>query len=182
MQLPTLPAQLCFSARPNTSPPPCKTPPCNRQGLLAELLFHKPVDPRKFVIDQLERAKAAGGRPLLAASDLASMYDLFDVTKAGAVTAAQAAAALATALGGARAAEAIEAAAHGGGPAAAAAGNPLAGRDLGARRLDKQEFVKCVGEVLIRATPNCQLASLRDDGEADEEEEDGGSGAAAAHG
>jgi len=143
------------------------------QGLLAELLFHKPAEPRKFIIEQLERIKAAGARPIFDAHDLASMFDMFDVTKTGTITAAQATAALATALGGARAAEGIAAtaaASRGGKTAAAAPPNPLAAKDPGARKLDKWEFVRAVGDVLINATPHCQLARLHgEEGEAEGE-------------
>lgn len=89
------------------------------------------------------------------------MYDMFDVTKTGAVTAAQANAALATALGGARAAEAVAAA------AAAAPTNPLCSKDPASRKLGKEEFVRSVGQVLIQATPNCQLSALGGDDEDD---------------
>jgi hypothetical protein len=147
-------------------------------------LFVKPPDPKKFLIEQLERSKAAGSRPLLDAADLRAMYDMFDVTGSGAVTVAQANAALATALGGARAADAAAAAAGakpggkggagggaaGGGSGGGVAGNPLGLKDAAARRLSKEEFVRCVGDVLIRATPNCQLTKL---GDADADEEGG---------
>lgn len=142
--------------RPPPPPPPSTAP----QGLIAELLYVKPPDPRKFLIEQLERVKAAGARPLLDGPDLRAMFDMFDVTGTGAVSAAQANAALATTLGGARAAGAAE--------AAGAAAGPLAARDAAARRLGKEDFVKCVGQVLIRATPNCQLTRLEAD------DEDGG--------
>ncbi|GBF97027.1 hypothetical protein Rsub_09500 [Raphidocelis subcapitata] len=128
------------------------------QGLLAELLFAKPAEPRAFLIERLERAKAAGGRPLLDAHDLEAMHSMMDPTGAGTVTAAQANAALATALGGARAAEAVAAAAA----AAAGGAHPLASKDPAAARLDKAEFVRVVGDVLIRAAPNCELKSLAD--------------------
>ena len=129
------------------------------QGLIADLLYIKPPEPRKFLTGQLERVKAAGARPLLDVPDLRAMFDMFDVTGTGVVTAAQANAALATTLGGARAAEAA---------AAAAGAAPLAAKGAAARRLSKDEFVRCMGEVLIRATPNCQLDQL------EAEDDDGG--------
>jgi hypothetical protein len=157
------------------------------QGVLAELLFHKPDDPRAFIVAALERVKAAGARPLLDGRDLSAMFDMFDVTRSGTVTAAQANAALATALGGARAAEATEAAAAAGGRGAKAAGGgrgscggrfPLVPGDAaaaGARLLSKPEFVSCMGRVLIQAAPGCQLSALPG-------EEDEGAAAAAAGG
>jgi hypothetical protein len=130
-------------------------------------------------VQQLERAKAAGARPLIDARDLAAMFDMFDVTRTGRVSAGQAHAALATALGGALAAEAVEAAAtaaagaRGGGNRAGsgrmgsafplAAAGATQDASSGGRQLTKEEFVACMGAVLIRAAPGCQLAALPGD-------------------
>ena len=163
------------------------------QGLLADVLFHKPSDPVPFVVARLERARAAAARPLLDAGDLGAMYSMLDPTRSGAVTAPQARAALATALGAARAAAAVERAAAGAGAgrasvtgaattassAAASAARlllPEPGASsaraaaAAARRLSKREFVDAVGAALIAATPNCTLATLAasdDDGGSD---------------
>ncbi|KAI8471657.1 MAG: hypothetical protein J3K34DRAFT_458190 [Monoraphidium minutum] len=145
------------------------------QGLIAELLFVKPPESRAFLLEQLERIKQAGARPLLDAADLRAMFDMFDVTGSGVVTAAQANAALATALGGARAAEAAEGAAPGGkggggggAGGGAAAGGLLVAKGAAARRLSKEEFVRSVGDALLRATPNCQLAVPQVGGDGDD--------------
>jgi hypothetical protein len=54
--------------------------------LTAELLFHKPENPRAFIVRYLEQAKVAGTRPLLTEDDLPAMFGMLDITRRGVVT------------------------------------------------------------------------------------------------
>ncbi|KAF6258446.1 hypothetical protein COO60DRAFT_1692475 [Scenedesmus sp. NREL 46B-D3] len=69
------------------------------EGLLAELMYNKPPNPRQYIVMQLEKIKAAGTKPLLNKQDLDTMFCMFDVTNRGAVTEQQARNALRTVLG-----------------------------------------------------------------------------------
>jgi hypothetical protein len=57
--------------------------------LTAQLLFHKPDNPKRFVVKYLEEAKVSGTRPLLTQEDLNTMFGMFDITKRGVMTAEQ---------------------------------------------------------------------------------------------
>lgn len=54
--------------------------------LIAELLVHKPAEPRAFLVAFLEKLRAAGAQPLLTQPDLEAMFGMFDVTNTGTVT------------------------------------------------------------------------------------------------
>lgn len=121
------------------------------EGLLAELMFHKPANPQQWLVAALEKAKVAGTRPLLDAGDLDAMFRLFDVTQRAHVSQQQADTALATVLGARRAAAA----------AAAIAGCSGGGSSGGRARsssvlLGQEQFVRYCGSVLAAATPLCK--------------------------
>ncbi len=65
------------------------------------MLFLKPDNPKAYLIQQLEAAKAtqSGAKPLLTDKDFRTMFGMFDVTKRGAVTREQASAALVSIMG-----------------------------------------------------------------------------------
>jgi hypothetical protein len=107
------------------------------QGLLAELLFLKPADPRAHVIAALERMKVAGNKPLLNMQDLAVVFGMLDVTKRGAVSEQEAHATLRTVLGAAAAGAAAQ-------PGAATAA------------LDAGAFTQFMTQALAAATPLCK--------------------------
>jgi len=110
---------------------------CNLlQGLLAELLMHKPADPKQYIIAQLEKIKVAGTKPLLDVQDLSTMFGMFDVTKRGVVTEEQANQALRTVLG-------CRAPQHNVSGASASA-------------LCQQDFIAYMSEALQAATPLCK--------------------------
>ncbi|WIA19360.1 hypothetical protein OEZ85_003988 [Tetradesmus obliquus] len=69
------------------------------EGLLAELMYNKPANPKQYIVMQLEKVKVAGTKPLLNKQDLDTMFGMFDVTNRGAVTEQQARNALKTVLG-----------------------------------------------------------------------------------
>jgi hypothetical protein len=116
------------------------------QGCIAQLLYHKPTDPRAFLVQQLELLKVSRQPSLLNRRDLSAMFHMFDVTGRGYVTAEQADNALATILGG------------GGGEATADAGAPaVAGEESGTdgvaqlakqRALDLAHFVRYMADRL----------------------------------
>mmetsp|Transcript_19108 Transcript_19108/g.53470 ORF Transcript_19108/g.53470 Transcript_19108/m.53470 type:complete len:128 (-) Transcript_19108:424-807(-) len=54
--------------------------------LTAQLLFHKPDNPRKFIVKYLEEVKVSGTQPLLTEADLRTMFGMFDITKRGVMT------------------------------------------------------------------------------------------------
>ena len=98
------------------------------QGLISQLLYHKPSDPRRFLVKHLEALKISGKRPqLLTRSDLAAMFSMFDITGKGLVTVAQAESALATIGAGAGAAARGKGSNNSGDEAAAAAAAQGAG-------------------------------------------------------
>ena len=73
--------------------PPCTLifcfsgPACARvEVLTAQLLFHKPDNPKRFVVKYLEEVKVTGTRPLLTEEDLKTMFGMFDITKRGVMT------------------------------------------------------------------------------------------------
>lgn len=72
---------------------------CAFQILTAALLFHKPVDPKDFLINMLAQMKATGLEPLLSRTDVSTMFRMFDVTNRGSVSAGQAQNALRTIIG-----------------------------------------------------------------------------------
>ena len=67
--------------------------------LTAQLLFHKPENPREFIVEYLENVKQSGTQPLISKDDLATMFGMFDVVKRGTITAEQANNALRSILG-----------------------------------------------------------------------------------
>eukprot|EP00955_Chlamydomonas_euryale_P098987 365187-Chlamydomonas_euryale.AAC.26 len=69
------------------------------QLMTAELLFHKPDDPRAFIIDYLTKVKTGGTRPLLDEKDLETVFGMFDVVQRGVINVEQADAALRNVLG-----------------------------------------------------------------------------------
>lgn len=50
------------------------------------MLFHKPDNPRKFIVKYLEEVKVSGTQPLLTEADLRTMFGMFDITKRGVMT------------------------------------------------------------------------------------------------
>ncbi len=124
------------------------------QGCIAQLLYHKPTDPRAFLVQQLELLKVARQPGLLNRRDLSAMFHMFDLTGRGHVTAEQADNALATILGrgggsggGGAAAEVTDAA---GAPAAAGeeGGGDAVAQLAKQRRLDLPRFVQYMAERL----------------------------------
>ncbi|WIA39629.1 hypothetical protein OEZ86_005708 [Tetradesmus obliquus] len=111
------------------------------EGLLAELVYIKPANPKQYIVMQLEKVKVAGTRPLLNKQDLETMFGMFDVTNRGAVTEQQARNALKTVLGS-RAPTAA---------AAAAADAPPDTVPLG-----REDFVQLMDSALVAATPLCR--------------------------
>lgn len=109
------------------------------QGLLAELIYNKPPNPKQYIVTQLEKIKVAGTKPLLDQADLQTMFGMFDVTKKGVVTEQQATNALRTVLG-TRAPAADPATAH---------ANSLA-------LVNEEQFIKYMTKVLVQATPLCK--------------------------
>lgn len=103
------------------------------QALLAELLIAKPADPKLWLIGQLEKVKVAGTKPLLDATDLSTMFGMFDVTKRGVVTEQQASSALRTLLGEGRA--------------------PRPHPDAATTAMAQQEFVAHMQSALQKAAP-----------------------------
>lgn len=67
--------------------------------MTAELLFHKPDDPKAFISDYLTGVKTGGTRPLLDAKDLETVFGMFDVVGRGTISVAQAESALRNVLG-----------------------------------------------------------------------------------
>lgn len=46
------------------------------QLLVAELLYHKPQDPKQYIVTYLERTKVAGTKPLFNKQDLHTMFEM----------------------------------------------------------------------------------------------------------
>jgi DNA-binding phage protein len=69
------------------------------QMLTAQLLFHKPKDPRAFLLDLLTKIKAQGAKHLLTKQDVETMFGMFDITNQGTLSKQQAYQAVKTVLG-----------------------------------------------------------------------------------
>lgn len=67
--------------------------------ITAQLLLHKPDNPKRFIAKYVETVKLQGTAPLLNEEDLRTMFAMFDVTKRGVVSFEQAEAALRSVLG-----------------------------------------------------------------------------------
>jgi hypothetical protein len=67
--------------------------------LTAQLLYHKPEDPKAFLLEILQVIKETGSKHLLTRGDVETMYHIFDVTKQGALSKQQAYRAAKTVLG-----------------------------------------------------------------------------------
>jgi hypothetical protein len=107
------------------------------QGCIAQLLYHKPTDPRAFLVQQLELLKVSRQPSLLNRRDLSAMFCMFDITGRGYVTAEQADNALGTILG----AEPADAAAQG-------SGADVVGQLAKQREMDPHQFVEYMAERL----------------------------------
>ena len=77
------------------------------EALTATLIFHKPSDPRAFVVDYLTKAKTGGTSPLVDATDLDTMFGMFDVVGRGVISSGQGDAALRSVLGAGASLEAV---------------------------------------------------------------------------
>lgn len=100
------------------------------QAITSQLLYHKPDNPRDFVVRYLENVKSTGTPSLLNAQDLETMFGMFDITNRGVVTGEQALNALKSLLG----------------PAATLNVNP-------GQMLKKDDFVKVMNNALQDAQP-----------------------------
>lgn len=111
------------------------------QIITANVLFHKPDDPKTFIIDLLTTMKTQGAKPLLNQSDVQTMFGMFDVTQQGILTKQQAFNAVRAALG----------AKH---PIV----SQLAGDDAGDTQtlLNKDGFTVYVQGALTRASPKTE--------------------------
>ena len=70
------------------------------QVLTAQLLFHKPSDPRAFCIDFVQKLqKQQSGTDLLNKQDVETMFSMFDITNQGMLSKQQAFRAVKTVLG-----------------------------------------------------------------------------------
>merc|ERR1711959_44785 len=58
------------------------------QRLSAAVLFHRPDDPRSFLLKQLEALKS-GEDMLFTDDDLRTMFDMFDIVRKGSITVSQ---------------------------------------------------------------------------------------------
>merc|ERR1712054_575916 len=58
------------------------------QRLSAAVLFHRPEDPRSFLLQQLEALKS-GEDMLFTEEDLKTMFGMFDIVRKGSITADQ---------------------------------------------------------------------------------------------
>lgn len=112
------------------------------EGLLADVLINKPVNPAQYVVAQLEKIKVAGTKPVLSTEDLSAMWGMFDVTGQAAVTEQQASNALRTVLGQ-RA--------------------PKPGVDAATTVMCKQHFLSYMQTSLALATPLCQGSGSTED-------------------
>eukprot|EP00878_Enallax_costatus_P031218 GHUV01034117.1.p1 GENE.GHUV01034117.1~~GHUV01034117.1.p1 ORF type:complete len:144 (+),score=49.69 GHUV01034117.1:665-1096(+) len=109
------------------------------EGLLAELIYNKPPNPKQYIVTQLEKIKVAGTKPLLDQADLQTMFGMFDVTKKGVITEQQAKNALRTVLG-----------------SRAAAADPAAGKASESALINEEQFMNYMTKVLVQATPLCK--------------------------
>eukprot|EP00879_Flechtneria_rotunda_P004657 GHRR01004918.1.p1 GENE.GHRR01004918.1~~GHRR01004918.1.p1 ORF type:complete len:146 (+),score=57.76 GHRR01004918.1:305-742(+) len=110
------------------------------EGLLADLLYHKPANPEQYIVSQLERVKVTGTKPLLNKQDLRTMFGMFDITNRGVVTEQQANNALWTVLGSRSPAIASEQKNH----------------HASKMQLGQNEFVDYMATALGEATPLCK--------------------------
>jgi hypothetical protein len=69
------------------------------QVITSQLLYHKPDDPKKFIIETLKTLQQQGAKPLLDEVDINTMFDMFDITQQGVLTKKQAYRAVKTVLG-----------------------------------------------------------------------------------
>jgi hypothetical protein len=46
------------------------------QGLISEVLYNRPANPKQFIVDYLEKIKVAGTKPLLTQDDLKIMFGM----------------------------------------------------------------------------------------------------------
>ena len=69
------------------------------QVLTAQLLFHKPEDPKAFLIELLTKMQTQGAKPMLDEADVDTMFTMFDVTQKGRLTQQQVHQAVRTMLG-----------------------------------------------------------------------------------
>ena len=69
------------------------------QVMTAQLLFHKPEDPKAFLVDFLTKVQEHGAKPMLDEADVDTMFAMFDVTHKGRLTKQQAHRAVRTVLG-----------------------------------------------------------------------------------
>ena len=69
------------------------------QVITSQLLYHKPDDPKKFIIDTLTTLQQQGAKPLLDDVDIDTMFNMFDVTQQGVLSKKQAYRAVKTVLG-----------------------------------------------------------------------------------
>jgi hypothetical protein len=69
------------------------------QMVTAQVLYHKPSDPKQFIIDLLLDLQSHGAKPLLDKSDVNAIFGMFDVTHRGLLTKQQAFRAVKTVLG-----------------------------------------------------------------------------------
>ena len=69
------------------------------EALTAQLLFHKPDDPRILCINFLANMKKQGAKHLLTKADAETMFQMFDITNQGSLTKQQAFRAIKTVLG-----------------------------------------------------------------------------------
>lgn len=67
--------------------------------MTAQLLFHRPDDPKAFLVDFLAKVQAQGAKPMLDEADVDTMFSMFDVTHQGRLTKQQAHRAVRTVLG-----------------------------------------------------------------------------------
>lgn len=107
------------------------------EAIVAQLLIVKPDDPRKFIVEYLEKTKGEGVPPVVDEQDLETMFNLFDITKRGTVSAQQANAALKTILGE-------------GADLASVGVNPN-------KNLGKIEFTTCMLKAIKLAVPDAQV-------------------------
>jgi hypothetical protein len=71
------------------------------EAITQQLLFHKPNDPTKFLLQLLDTYKGENGtaRPLMTDQDFRTMFATMDITKRGGISCAQANTALTTVMG-----------------------------------------------------------------------------------
>ncbi|KAG1673941.1 hypothetical protein FOA52_015696 [Chlamydomonas sp. UWO 241] len=77
------------------------------ETMTATLMFHKPADPRAFIIDYLTKAKTGGTSPLVNDTDLDTMFGMFDIVGRGVISSEQGDNALRSVLGPGSSLEAV---------------------------------------------------------------------------